>query len=108
MLHEGEYRGKRVYSKDVVKLFTEKNEFGHGLGWQITTMQDSAGHSMTAIGHGGFTGTFGAFVPEHGVVFVILTNRQNLGPKPNGFYNDIRMLQRGVTQALMSSLYRSQ
>ncbi len=103
MLNHGEYRGKRIFSAKTVEAFTKKNEYAHGLGWQISNLGggEGADNDLVAINHNGFTGTFGAYVPSRRAIVIILTNRQNLGVKENGFYNDIRNLQRGVTAALI-------
>lgn len=106
MLNKGEYGGKRIFRPQVVEEFTKKNEYGHGLGWQVTNLSPNTSEEIVAIGHSGFTGTYGAFIPSHRAVLVILTNRQNLDVKADGFYNDIRNLQRDVTAALMEYFTR--
>ncbi|HLF19854.1 MAG TPA: serine hydrolase, partial [Bacteroidota bacterium] len=115
MLNNGEYRGKRVFKAETVHEFTKRNNYGAGLGWALTNIaasggggrrQDSASargksEEIIAIGHGGFTGTQGDFIPSQNTICIILTNRQNLGVREDGRYNEIANLRCGVTAALL-------
>ncbi|MBI4429972.1 MAG: serine hydrolase [Ignavibacteriales bacterium] len=115
MLNKGEYRGKRIFRAETVEEFIQRNNYGAGLGWALTNIaasggcarrQDSEsargnGEEIIAVGHGGFTGTQGDFIPSQNTICIILTNRQNLGVREDGRYNEIGNLRRGVTAALL-------
>lgn len=102
MLRGGTYHGKKIFRKQLVDQFLTRNEFGHGLGWQLTNLADSAETPVIGFGHGGFTGTYGVCIPEHRLVIILLTNRGNVGPNRNGYYNDLRFLQRSIFRAVLS------
>ena len=106
MLHGGTYQGKKIFRKQVVDQFLSRNEFGHGLGWQLTNLADSVEAPVIGFGHGGFTGTYAICIPEHRLVIILLTNRGNMGTNENGYYNDLRFLQRSVFRAILSLVKR--
>src|SRR5690606_30954565 len=50
----------------------------------------------------GFTGTYVAGVPRHGLAVVLLTNRQNLGRDDEGQYPNVNGLRAAVLRALVA------
>ncbi|MDR2836314.1 MAG: serine hydrolase, partial [Bacteroidales bacterium] len=83
MLNEGEYGGKRYFSKEVTKLFTKyqfdpkKNK--RGLAWEKNSPDGIGSGSKTssykAFGHNGFTGPLIWADPEYNFSFVFVCNR---------------------------------
>jgi len=84
MLNEGMFNGKRILSKNSIKMIMECNTEGlnekRGLGWQIknniisvNSMGDLA--SSRSIFHTGFTGTSLLLDFENEFAFILLTNR---------------------------------
>jgi CubicO group peptidase (beta-lactamase class C family) len=101
IVNGGEIGGKRIYKKETVDLFLQRNEFGHGLGWQLLSLADSSEAPIRAFGHSGFTGTWGIGLPDHKFVLVLLTNRQNVGVNQRGYYNDVGSLRRKVEREIV-------
>jgi CubicO group peptidase (beta-lactamase class C family) len=81
MLNGGTYAGKRILSKQSVKLMMENQipEFpgdDHGLGWELNQgwYMDALGDSRT-MGHTGYTGTSIVVSPNNDTICIVLTNR---------------------------------
>ena len=104
MLNDGVYAGRRYYKKATVDLFLEKNEFNHGLGWQLYNLAGRGEEPIVGFGHGGFTGTNGIAVPKDKMVIILLTNRQNVGQNDKGYYSNLRSLETGLTRLAVSAL----
>ncbi|MBE0592822.1 MAG: beta-lactamase family protein [Gemmatimonadales bacterium] len=69
----------RVLSAGVVRHFTRRGPGNRALGWEMRNPDDgaSAGSllSLSAFGHGGFTGTSIWIDPERDLFVIVLTNR---------------------------------
>ncbi len=83
LLSKGEYKGIRYFKKETVNLFTGYGSAisRRGLGFDkpeadvknaVVTSNRSSGYTF---GHQGFTGTCAWADPEHGLLFVFLSNR---------------------------------
>ncbi len=87
MLNEGELEGRRILSKDIVRIFTTPHvvevrpDFGplsrtNGFDHRSTYSYNNGGAlSQAAFGHGGFTGTVLWIDPDKQCFFVFLSNR---------------------------------
>jgi CubicO group peptidase (beta-lactamase class C family) len=96
LLNEGEYRGRRYVSPQVVDTFMTPTGDGQALGWQIPGYAPPR-----SFDHTGFTGTYVLGVPARGLAVVLLTNRQNVGVNARTRYPDVGPLQRAVAAALL-------
>jgi CubicO group peptidase (beta-lactamase class C family) len=81
ILDGGVYKGKRILSKEAVKLMNENQlpQFpgdDHGLGWELNQgwYMDALGDANT-LGHTGFTGTSIVVSPDNDTICIVLTNR---------------------------------
>ncbi|MCM1337496.1 MAG: serine hydrolase [Candidatus Amulumruptor caecigallinarius] len=77
-LNGGTYGGSRVFSPEVVKLFTSTRSADgkRSLGFD-TAMPRSGAGSPRSYGHTGFTGTQLKVDPDNGLIFIFLSNRVN-------------------------------
>ena len=99
LIARGLHRDRRVLSQRTIETFLTPTRFGHYLGWQIPR-----GMPEGSFSHNGFTGTYVAGVPAHGLSIVLLTNRQNLGTNERGYFPDIGPLQQAVTRAIVAGV----
>jgi CubicO group peptidase (beta-lactamase class C family) len=104
ILNDGMYDGRRYYKKTTIDQFLEKNEFNHGLGWQLYNVAGRSEEPIPGFGHNGFTGTNGIAVPKYKLVMILLTNRQNVGQNDKGYYSNTRSVEMGLTQLVINSL----
>ncbi|HET9983218.1 MAG TPA: serine hydrolase [Longimicrobiales bacterium] len=95
LLNDGSWGGRRYLSPEVVHTFLTRDRYGHGLGWMMPAELPEGGFS-----HTGFTGTYVMGVPASHLAVVLLTNRQNVGTDPAGYYPDPGPLQRAVSRVL--------
>lgn len=85
LLNGGIYKGKRIYSKEIVDIFTNiQSPFGHGYGWEINRGGQESGYmgrfsDEYFVGHTGFTGTHVVYDMKNKIQVIILTNKQNYG-----------------------------
>jgi serine-type D-Ala-D-Ala carboxypeptidase len=98
LLQKGRYAGRHYLEPDVIEMFTRKGDFDHGLGWQVPRNAPEG-----SFAHGGFTGTYVLGVPTYSLGIVLLTNRQNLGVSPEGYYPDIGRVQRPVIELILQA-----
>ncbi len=107
LLNKGTYGGTRYLSKEVVELFTKRQE-GHvrGLGFEIQSSKAimSQFASKTTYGHTGFTGNCVWVDPENELVFVFISNRVYPDSK-NGKINGHKVRQK-VHDAVYKSIIR--
>ena len=87
----------RLLTPETCKLFrenmTEGLEEARSLGWQLAATKDStAGNDLPpdSFGHNGFTGTSVWIDPDHGRVFILLTNRTHARELPFANINAVR------------------
>ncbi len=96
LIGRGTYGGRRYISARIIDRFLTRDRFEHYLGWQVPRdMPDGS------FAHSGFTGTYVAGVPKHGLSIVLLTNRQNRGRSARGLFPDVGPLQQAVTRAIV-------
>lgn len=77
-LNGGRYGDAKVFSPEVVKLFTATRSADgkRSLGFDTAAPRSGAG-SAASYGHTGFTGTQLKVDPESGLIFIFLSNRVN-------------------------------
>jgi serine-type D-Ala-D-Ala carboxypeptidase len=105
MLNGGSYGKTKLYGEDVLKEFTADQAFGQGYGWERQKnwyMGDL--YSDIAFGHTGFTGTQVIFDPEYNLQIILLTNKQNNGPKPSGSYHSTGPLSKEIANIVYESI----
>jgi serine-type D-Ala-D-Ala carboxypeptidase len=105
MLNGGTYGKTKLYDEEIIKEFTEDQAFGQGYGWERQKnwyMGDL--YSDNAFGHTGFTGTQVIFDPEFNLQIILLTNKQNNGPKPNGSYHSTGPLSKEIANIVYESI----
>jgi CubicO group peptidase (beta-lactamase class C family) len=120
LLDGGSFAGRRVVSRGIVELFTERAGIpasSRALGWDTPTDESgqrsstpgqpgysSAGSLFSArsFGHTGFTGTSMWMDPERGLYVILLTNRVH----PTRENNQIRDTRAQVADAVVRALDR--
>jgi len=87
----------RLLNRDTCKLFRENMTDGleeaRSIGWQLAATKDSTGGAdlpPESFGHNGFTGASLWIDPEHGRVFILLTNRTHAHTLPFANINAVR------------------
>jgi CubicO group peptidase (beta-lactamase class C family) len=88
-----------IIRKETLDRFLALDRYGHYLGWQVPAEMPEG-----TFAHTGFTGTWVAGVPKHGISIVLLTNRQNMGRDGKGFFPDVGPLRTAVGKAVISDL----
>ncbi len=94
--NRGSYGGRQYIRPQVVDTFLTRDEYQNYLGWQAPTYLPAGSFS-----HTGFTGTYIAGVPRYKLSIVLLTNRQNMGTDPRGYFPDVGPLQQAVARAVV-------
>jgi CubicO group peptidase (beta-lactamase class C family) len=105
MLNGGKYGKTKLYDEEVIDQFTSEQAFGQGFGWERQKnwyMGDL--YSDQAFGHTGFTGTQIIFDPAYNLQIILLTNKQNNGPKPDGAYYSTGPLSKEVANIVYRSI----
>ncbi|MEO1434560.1 MAG: serine hydrolase [Bacteroidota bacterium] len=91
LLNNGQYGDAQMLQPGTIKRFTstQKNST-RGLGFDKQKINGTAGcarsASMNTFGHTGFTGTCVWADPDHGLLFVFLSNRVHPSRKKRGLY----------------------
>lgn len=109
-LNMGTYGGKRFISEETVREFSRsqfpENGNRRGLGFDKPEPgprgEDSntaPGASPASFGHSGFTGTFAWVDPEHGLLYIFLSNRVN----PSR--NNTRLYQLNTRTNIQQAIY---
>jgi len=102
MLNDGRFEDGRLFGTETIKLFLQKDEFGHGLGWMMTnTSLHATQLPESSFGHTGFTGTNVVVNPENGHIMVFLTNRQQLGVDEEGHYPNLRQIRENLSGGVL-------
>lgn len=105
LLQKGEYDGKQIISASVIDTFLTQNEFNNGLGWAMDPDVISAeGAPPGTFGHTGFTGTNVVIIPVEDLSIILLTNRQNVGVQPSGYYYDLSELRQQILNTVLNNL----
>jgi CubicO group peptidase (beta-lactamase class C family) len=95
--NRGNYGGRQYIRPEVVDAFLTRDKYENYLGWQALSSLPPGSFS-----HTGFTGTYVAGVPLYKLSIVLLTNRQNMGTNPKGYFPDVGPLQQAVTRAIVA------
>lgn len=98
LLNRGTYDGRRYLRAETIDRFLTLDRYENFLGW-ISPKGLPAG----SFSHGGFTGTWVLGVPTHGLSIVLLTNRQNLGTNPAGYFPNLAPLQEAVAAVILKA-----
>ncbi|HMJ17998.1 MAG TPA: serine hydrolase [Gemmatimonadaceae bacterium] len=101
--NRGNYGGRQYIRPEVVDAFLTRDKYENYLGWQAPTALPPGSFS-----HTGFTGTYVAGVPRYKLSIVLLTNRQNTGTTPKGYFPDVGPLQQAVSRAVVAGAAASQ
>jgi CubicO group peptidase (beta-lactamase class C family) len=94
--NRGSYGGRQYIRPEVVDAFLTRDKYENYLGWQAPSYLPAGSFS-----HTGFTGTYVAGVPRYKLSIVLLTNRQNMGTNPKGYFPDVGPLQQAVSRAIV-------
>jgi CubicO group peptidase (beta-lactamase class C family) len=94
--NRGSYKGRQYIRSATVDTFLTRDRYQNFLGWQ-----SPPGLPDRSYSHTGFTGTYVLGVPSHGLSIVLLTNRQNMGTNPRGYFPDLGPLQQAVAKTLI-------
>jgi serine-type D-Ala-D-Ala carboxypeptidase len=95
--NRGSYGGRQYIRPEVVDAFLTRDKYENYLGWQAPSYLPAGSFS-----HTGFTGTYVAGVPQYKLSLVLLTNRQNMGTNPKGYFPDVGPLQQAVSRAIVT------
>ncbi|MGZ3463872.1 MAG: serine hydrolase [Gemmatimonadaceae bacterium] len=95
--NRGSYGGRQYIRPEVVDAFLTRDKYENFLGWQAPSSLPPGSFS-----HTGFTGTYLAGVPRYKLSIVLLTNRQNMGTNPKGYFPDVGPLQQAVSRAIVA------
>jgi CubicO group peptidase (beta-lactamase class C family) len=103
LMNRGKVAGQQFISEKTTELFLKQDNFKNGLGW----MMDPADSFMRngpagTFGHTGFTGTSIAVAPSLKLSVILLTNRQNMGLLPNGYYYNPNPLRKEIFEAVLA------
>jgi CubicO group peptidase (beta-lactamase class C family) len=101
--NRGSFGGRQYIRPEVVDAFLTLDKYENYLGWQAPSYLPAGSFS-----HTGFTGTYVAGVPQHKLSIVLLTNRQNMGTNPKGYFPDVGPLQQAVSHAIVAVAGASQ
>jgi len=105
LLAKGKFDGKQLINGDVIDEFLTKDKYGNGLGWAMDPDVISAeGAPPGTFGHTGFTGTNVVVMPAYNLSIILLTNRQNVGPQPNGYYYNLNPTRQKIVDLVLASL----
>jgi CubicO group peptidase (beta-lactamase class C family) len=101
--NRGSYGGRQYIRPEVVDAFLTRDKYENYLGWQAPSSLPPGSFS-----HTGFTGTYVAGVPRYKLSIVLLTNRQNMGTNPKGYFPDVGPLQQAVSRAIVAGAAAAQ
>lgn len=95
--NRGNYGGRQFIRPEIVDAFLTRDKYENYLGWQAPSSLPAGSFS-----HTGFTGTYVLGVPRYKLSIVLLTNRQNMGTNPKGYFPDVGPLQQAVSRAIVA------
>jgi serine-type D-Ala-D-Ala carboxypeptidase len=93
----GSSGGRRYIRPGVIDEFFTRDKYQNFLGWQAPAALPAGSFS-----HTGFTGTYVAGIPRYKLSIILLSNRQNMGTNPEGYFPDVGPLQQAVTRAVVN------
>lgn len=99
LIEQGRANGHQYIRPNVVNEFFIRDKYQNFLGWQAP-----AGLPAGSFSHTGFTGTYVAGIPKYKLSIVLLTNRQNMGTNPAGYFSDVGPLQQAVVRAIVNAV----
>ena len=97
LVDRGRSGGRQYIRPTVIDEFFTRDKYQNFLGWQAPT-----GLPAGSFSHTGFTGTYVAGIPKYKLSIVLLTNRQNMGTNPEGYFPDVGPLQQAVARAVVN------
>ena len=97
LLSRGAAKGRQYINASVIDQFLTRDRYQNFLGWMSPN-----GLPEGSFSHTGFTGTYVLGVPKYGLSIVLLTNRQNMGADPRGYFPDVGPLQLAVAKAVVA------
>ena len=100
--NRGSYGSRQYIRPEVVDAFLTRDKYQNYLGWQAPSYLPAGSFS-----HTGFTGTYVAGIPQYKLSIVLLTNRQNMGTDPKGYFPDVGPLQQAVARAIVNGAART-
>ena len=99
LLNNGEWKGKKYFNKETVKLFTsyQDKKSRRGLGFDKPERDNTKRNdpyparaaSPETFGHTGFTGTCAWADPKNDLIFIFLSNR--IYPEENGVFKTLNI-----------------
>lgn len=110
LLDNGEYKGHRYLSPEVIKTFSIRHFANKGhrrcLGFEKPNINGHSSHvaneaSQSSFGHMGFTGTMVWIDPEYDLVYIFLSNRVHPNSSPN------LLLRYNIRTDIQSLIYQS-
>lgn len=105
MLNGGGYGTVKIYDEHVINTFTDEQRFGQGYGWERNQSWYMGNlHSEDTFGHTGFTGIQVIFDPVNQLQIIVLTNKQNNGPRESGSYYSTGALTSNIADAVYRSI----
>ena len=96
LLNKGTYDGHVYIRPGTIDRFFTLDKYVNYLGWQYPSALPAGSFS-----HTGFTGTYVLGVPSENLSIVLLTNRQQMGTDPTGFFPALGPLQAAVSKAIV-------
>jgi serine-type D-Ala-D-Ala carboxypeptidase len=97
LIGRGSSGGRQYIRPSVIDEFFTRDKYQNFLGWQAPSALPAGSFS-----HTGFTGTYVAGIPGYKLSIVLLTNRQNMGTNPEGYFPDVSPLQLAVARAVVN------
>lgn len=102
-LRNGQFLNLSIANKELIKVFTTKDDFNNGLGW----MMDPGNSFMKnapkgTYGHTGFTGTSLCIIPSQEATVILLINRQQTGLQQNSEYFNVNPIRKLVVESVLS------
>ena len=105
LLQGGRTDGKQLISREVIREFLTPDAFGNGLGWAMEPgIIQARGAPAGTFGHTGFTGTNVVVVPTYDLSIILLTNRQNVGSRPDGSYYNLNPIRQRVVEIALDAV----
>jgi len=109
MLSHGVFHGDTLIDPSVIQQFLTKDQYDNGLGWALDPDVIMAhGAPEGAFGHTGFTGTNVVVMPAQKVIIIFLTNRQNVGPMPSGYYYNLNDTRQKIVNIVLKYIQGAQ
>src|SRR5699024_6965797 len=105
LLSAGQFEGEQLISPSIVDTFLSSDQYDNGLGWAMDPEVIAAeGTPAGTFGHTGFTGTNIVAVPEYDLSIILLTNREQVGVQPSGYYYDMQPMRQQVVDLVLERI----